>query len=75
MQSGIGKIDRIVKLNDIDVSILRPYSRHTAAYPASWLLERKFWPTVSRIDDGERVCRDPRSTPTDSQNLIQLTGT
>ncbi|RDX51060.1 glycine dehydrogenase [Lentinus brumalis] len=29
----------------------RPYSRQTAAYPMPWLLERKFWPTVSRIDD------------------------
>ncbi|KAL6310174.1 glycine cleavage system P-protein-domain-containing protein [Sparassis latifolia] len=31
----------------------RPYSRHQAAYPVPGLLERKFWPTVSRIDDGE----------------------
>lgn len=31
--------------------ICSPYSRHTAAYPVPWLLERKFWPTVSRIDD------------------------
>ncbi|KAF7981097.1 hypothetical protein HWV62_34801 [Athelia sp. TMB] len=29
----------------------RPYSRQTAAYPMPGLLERKFWPTVSRIDD------------------------
>ncbi|KAI0778368.1 glycine dehydrogenase [Trametes elegans] len=29
----------------------RPYSRQTAAYPVPWLLEKKFWPTVSRIDD------------------------
>ncbi|KAJ7786499.1 glycine cleavage system P-protein-domain-containing protein [Mycena metata] len=29
----------------------RPYSRQTAAYPVSWLQEKKFWPTVSRIDD------------------------
>ncbi|KAI0361421.1 glycine dehydrogenase [Trametes cingulata] len=29
----------------------RPYSRQTAAYPMPWLLEKKFWPTVSRIDD------------------------
>ncbi|KAJ7631148.1 glycine cleavage system P-protein-domain-containing protein [Roridomyces roridus] len=29
----------------------RPYSRHTAAYPLPWLEEKKFWPTVSRIDD------------------------
>ncbi|EIN13970.1 glycine dehydrogenase [Punctularia strigosozonata HHB-11173 SS5] len=31
----------------------RPYSRVTAAYPIPYLLERKFWPTVSRIEDGE----------------------
>ena len=30
----------------------RPYSRQEAAYPLPWLLEKKFWPTVSRIDDG-----------------------
>jgi len=28
----------------------RPYSREQAAYPAPWLCERKFWPTVGRID-------------------------
>lgn len=39
----------VIVLSDADWN--RPYSRHTAAYPAPWLLERKFWPTVSRIDD------------------------
>ncbi|TFY77677.1 hypothetical protein EWM64_g6336 [Hericium alpestre] len=29
----------------------RPYSRQTAVYPVSWLREKKFWPTVSRVDD------------------------
>ncbi|KAF8846037.1 glycine dehydrogenase [Paxillus ammoniavirescens] len=29
----------------------RPYSRQEAAYPMPWLREKKFWPTVSRIDD------------------------
>nr|BDS00030.1 glycine cleavage system P protein [Mycoleptodonoides aitchisonii] len=29
----------------------RPYSRHLAAYPMPWLQEKKFWPTVSRVDD------------------------
>ncbi|KAH7930430.1 glycine dehydrogenase [Leucogyrophana mollusca] len=29
----------------------RPYSREAAAYPMPWLKEKKFWPTVSRIDD------------------------
>ena len=27
-----------------------PYSRETAAYPAPWLRERKFWPSVGRVD-------------------------
>ncbi|MDB6172959.1 MAG: glycine dehydrogenase [Chthoniobacteraceae bacterium] len=29
----------------------RPYSRETAAYPAPWLTEHKFWPSVGRIDN------------------------
>ncbi|KAG1754870.1 pyridoxal phosphate-dependent transferase [Suillus paluster] len=29
----------------------RPYTREEAAYPMPWLREKKFWPTVSRIDD------------------------
>jgi glycine dehydrogenase len=28
----------------------RPYGRETAAYPAPWLRERKFWPSVGRVD-------------------------
>lgn len=31
----------------------RSYSREKAAYPLKYLRERKFWPTVTRIDDGE----------------------
>lgn len=31
----------------------RPYERETAAYPVSWLKEKKFWPSVTRLDDGE----------------------
>ena len=27
-----------------------PYTREVAAYPLSWVKERKFWPSVSRID-------------------------
>jgi glycine dehydrogenase len=38
----------------------RAYSRETAAYPAPWLREHKFWPAVGRIDNvqGDRnpVC-------------------
>ncbi|KAI5308715.1 glycine decarboxylase subunit P [Ascosphaera atra] len=29
----------------------RPYTREQAAYPRPWLLEKKFWPTVTRVDD------------------------
>ena len=31
----------------------RPYTREAAAYPLPWLREKKFWPSVARIDDGE----------------------
>ncbi|WEW59482.1 glycine decarboxylase subunit P [Emydomyces testavorans] len=31
----------------------RPYTREQAAYPLPWLLEKKFWPTVTRVDDGK----------------------
>jgi glycine dehydrogenase len=38
----------------------RPYSREQAGYPAKWLHEQKFWPSVGRIDNvyGDRnlVC-------------------
>ncbi|MCE9595148.1 MAG: aminomethyl-transferring glycine dehydrogenase [Planctomycetes bacterium] len=30
----------------------RPYTRELAAYPAPWTRAHKFWPTVSRIDNG-----------------------
>jgi len=30
----------------------RTYSRERAAFPLSWVRENKFWPTVSRINDG-----------------------
>ncbi len=40
-----------------------PYSRKTAAFPAPWLAEKKFWPFVSRIDNvwGDRhvICICP----------------
>lgn len=31
----------------------RPYSRETAVYPRPWLREKKFWPSVGRVDDSE----------------------
>ncbi|KAK4940587.1 glycine decarboxylase subunit P [Elasticomyces elasticus] len=29
----------------------RPYTREQAAYPLPWLREKKFWPSVARVDD------------------------
>ena len=29
----------------------RPYTREQAAYPLAWLREKKFWPSVARVDD------------------------
>ncbi|KAF3402041.1 putative glycine dehydrogenase [Penicillium rolfsii] len=29
----------------------RPYTREAAAYPLPYLVEKKFWPTVTRVDD------------------------
>ncbi|CAE6435891.1 unnamed protein product [Rhizoctonia solani] len=41
----------------------RPYSRETAVFPLPWLKQRKFWPTVSRVDDAygdiNLVCECP----------------
>jgi glycine dehydrogenase len=41
----------------------RPYSREQAAFPAPWVRNNKFWPSVSRIDEayGDRnlVCSCP----------------
>ena len=31
----------------------RPYGREKAAYPLPWLKEKKFWPSVTRLDDSE----------------------
>ncbi|CCU76615.1 hypothetical protein BGHDH14_bgh00166 [Blumeria hordei DH14] len=47
----------------------RPYSREQAAYPLPWLKEKKFWPTVTRIDDAygdtNLFCTCPPVEPTD----------
>ena len=29
----------------------RPYTREEGAFPASWVMQSKFWPTVSRVDN------------------------
>ncbi len=43
----------------------RPYSREEAGFPAPWTKERKFWPSVARIDNafGDRnlVCSCPET--------------
>ena len=53
----------------------RAYSRETAAFPAAWVRDNKFWPAVARIDNtyGDRnlVCACPparilRLNPTQS---------
>ena len=31
----------------------RTYTREQAAYPLPWLREKKFWPSVTRVDDGK----------------------
>lgn len=31
----------------------RPYTREQAAYPLPYLKEKKFWPSVTRLDDGK----------------------
>jgi glycine dehydrogenase len=31
----------------------RPYTREQAAYPLPWLKEKKFWPSVTRLDDSK----------------------
>ena len=33
----------------------RPYSREKAAYPLDYLKEKKFWPSVARVDDGKSL--------------------
>ncbi len=46
----------------------RPYSREQAAFPAPWVREHKFWPSVGRIDEayGDRhlLCTCPPLTQT-----------
>ena len=45
----------------------RSYSREVAAYPLPWLKEKKFWPSVTRLDDAygdmNLFCRYVPETP------------
>lgn len=67
-----GKVDRevnVLKMAPHCLSVLmadkwdRGYSREQAAYPLPFLRQKKFWPTISRIDDtfGDRnlICECP----------------
>ena len=45
----------------------RSYTREMAAYPLSWLKVKKFWPSVTRLDDGKFSVQHPSP-------LLQLTG-
>ena len=53
----------------------RGYSRESAAYPAPWTREHKFWPVVGRIDNvyGDRnlFCS---CVPVDEKNLLRRGG-
>ncbi|KAG2453334.1 hypothetical protein HYH02_001558 [Chlamydomonas schloesseri] len=48
----------------------RPYSRERAAFPAPWVRQAKFWPTVSRVDNvyGDRhlITRWDNGTPAEA---------
>jgi glycine dehydrogenase len=51
----------------------RPYTREQAAYPLPWLKEKKFWPSVTRLDDGKL---SPRIVNVDTcTNICQHTAT
>ncbi|KAB5562696.1 glycine cleavage system P-protein-domain-containing protein [Coniochaeta sp. 2T2.1] len=51
----------------------RPYSRAKAAYPLPWLREKKFWPSVARVDDKygdlNLFCTCPPVEDTTGENL------
>ncbi len=40
----------------------RAYTREKAAYPLPWLREKKFWPSVARVDDSTSSLTIPRSS-------------
>lgn len=44
----------------------RPYSKDEAAYPLANLRKKKFWPTVTRIDDGKSGRISASYSPADS---------
>ncbi|KAK4461235.1 glycine cleavage system P-protein-domain-containing protein [Cladorrhinum samala] len=54
----------------------RPYSREKAAYPLPWLKEKKFWPSVGRVDDAygdlNLFCTCPPVEDTTGGNLSSV---
>ena len=52
------KVDNVVKMAPHTADEVcadnwsHPYSREKAAYPLEWIRENKFWPYVSRVDNG-----------------------
>lgn len=65
----VDKVDNVLKNAPHTASVVtadewtRPYSRQTAAYPLTYLKDRKFWPSVGRVNDsqGDRtlICSCP----------------
>jgi glycine dehydrogenase len=53
----VSPTDNLLKNSPHPVDVLlkskweHPYTREDAAYPVKYLRQKKFWPTVSRIDD------------------------
>ncbi len=66
MDNKVDPLNNVLKNSPHTVNVVtsdewdKPYSRQMAAYPLPFVMERKFWPAVSRIDDayGDRnlVC-------------------
>ncbi|KAK0655092.1 glycine dehydrogenase [Cercophora newfieldiana] len=54
----------------------RPYSREKAAYPLPWLREKKFWPSVARVNDAfgdiNLFCTCPPVEDTTGGNLSSI---
>ncbi len=63
------KVDNVLKNAPHTLAVLtsdswdRPYSRQKAAYPLDWIVARKFWPSVGRVNEskGDRnlICSCP----------------
>jgi glycine dehydrogenase len=50
----------------------RCYTREEAAYPLAWLKEKKFWPSVCRVDDGELSSSPSRDFAANKERLQLL---